>query len=30
MCEADNKIIVLNRAGWIKKERILFYNYELQ
>ena len=30
MCEADNKIIILNRAGWINKERILFYNYELQ
>ena len=30
MCESDNKIIVLNRAGWINKDRILFYNYELQ
>ena len=30
MCESDNKIIVLNRAGWINKNRILFYNYELQ
>lgn len=25
MCESDNKIIVLNRAGWINKDRILFY-----
>lgn len=28
MCESDNKII--DRAGWINKDRILFYNYELQ
>lgn len=30
MCSLDNKIIVLNRHGWINLDRILFYNYEVQ
>lgn len=30
MCSMDNKIIVLNRNGWINLNRILFYNYEVQ